>query len=135
MIPKLSTVIAPMMKKDVSLKSYFLKYTIIAKEKIDKMLNKCTPVESPMIYAMTSKYLSCPGLSASSFQRIINQTINVTSTVEEAYTSDSTALNQNVSLNVNAVAPTKAEPNTVTASPTEEYTLPLKFSITCTIIK
>ena len=88
-----------------------------------------------MIYAMTSKYLSCPGLSASSFQRIINQTINVTSTVEEAYTSDSTALNQNVSLKVNAVAPTKAEPNTVTASPTEEYTLPLKFSITCTIIK
>ena len=53
-----------------------------------------------------------------------------TSNVEDAYTSDSTALNQNVSLNVKAVAPTKAEPKTAIASPNDSYFLPRKFSMT-----
>ena len=71
---------------------------------------KCTPKESPIIKAININQRFPLGLSISCSQRNPSQNIAAIIKVAMAYTSVSTALNQNESVNVKAKLPTTPLP-------------------------
>ena len=77
------------------------------------------PTDRPMMNEISTIHLLAYGESACSYHFVMAQkTIAVTSE-DIAYTSPSTAENQNVSLNVYASAPTAPDPKMVMAFATE----------------
>src|SRR5579883_567716 len=70
------------------------------------------PMESPMIYAMSNKYLSLPASSARWYHCVMSHSVNAVQSRAEAYTSDSTPLNQNVSEKESESAPITDAPKT-----------------------
>ena len=63
-------------------------------------LRMCTPIESPMRYAISMSQRFACGWSATSSHLSIAQMTTAVNSDESAYTSPSTAENQNVSVNV-----------------------------------
>ena len=72
------------------------------------MAIKCTPNESPIKKAINNNHLSPLTLSKSFSHLSPAQNVADKKSIAKAYTSDSTALNQKLSENMNAKAPIEA---------------------------
>ena len=72
----------------------------------------CVPKAKPIMKAINTNQRSAPALSASFHQRNTAQKVNAVKKELIAYTSDSTALNQKLSINVLVKAATVPAPNT-----------------------
>ena len=73
-------------------------------------LRRWIPIESPIRNDMSTIHLFAYGVSACSYHLVIAQNTRAVKRDDMAYTSPSTAENQNVSLNVYARAPTAPDP-------------------------
>ena len=84
---------------------------------IARRLRRWIPIESPIRKLIRTIHLLAYGVSAWSYHLVMHQNTRAVTSEDMAYTSPSTAENQNVSLKQYARAPTAPEPNMAIAVP------------------
>ena len=81
-------------------------------------LSRCTPMLRPIRKAISTIQRRAYGSSARSYQTVMSQNTTAVNREDIAYTSPSTAENQNVSEKAYTSAPTRPEPKMATACAT-----------------